>query len=136
MPDLSQLCLLLLAFIAQHGHYPAMEECPSVRTVSVPELMSTACEGRPCPAQGFYDRETDAILLSDEVELAFALGRSILLHELVHYVQDRSGRWQEDDNACRAGMMRELHAFHLQERYLLDQNIRIPVSQNMIYYRC
>jgi hypothetical protein len=136
MTDFGALCLGFLAFIAQHGHYPAVADCPGIEVVSVPELMSTACEGRPCPAQAFYDRQDNVILLSEEVELDFALGRSILLHELVHYVQDRSGRWEEDPDLCRAGMLRELHAFRLQERYLLEQNIRIPVSQNMIYYRC
>ena len=43
--------------------------------------------------------------------------RSILLHELVHYIQDMSGYYGNAD-ACNRWFHRELNAYEIQNRYL------------------
>ena len=136
MSEPTVLCLTLLAFIAQHGHYQAVLDCPAIETMSVTRLQQVACGGSPCPARAFYDRGRQVVLLAEDLDLALALPQSILLHEMVHYVQHHTGRWQEHTDSCRAGMMRELTAFRIQERFLLERNIHIPVSRNMMFYRC
>lgn len=136
MPELTQLCLAFLLFIDAHSHYPAVADCPRMELVSEAALQQRACAGRPCPALAFYERETKTVLLFEQLDLERTMARSILLHETVHYVQDVSGRWREDDDDCRAGMKRELYAFQIQEKYLLSNDVRVPVSQNMMFYRC
>lgn len=134
--DINTLCLSFLMFLNQQNLYEPVKTCPQVNMVSINELQTIACDGAECPVKAFYDLEDKTIFLSSQLDLDFSLDRSILLHELVHYVQDINGKWEEGEDECRAGMQRELYAFRVQEKYLLSQNVRIPVSQQMAYYRC
>ena len=134
--DLNALCMTFLMFLNQHGFYEPVKECPHVAMMTIHQLQQIACDGDACPVEAFYDREEKVIYLSEELDLEFSLHRSILLHELVHYVQDVNGKWEEAETECHSGMRRELNAFRVQEKYLLQHNIFIPVSQQMAFYRC
>ena len=92
-----------------------------VRSISLQELQEIACDGAACPIQAFYHKEEKIIYLSKQLDYEDELHRSILLHELVHYVQDVTGKWLPEQSDCRSGMRRELEAFRLQERYLLNK---------------
>ncbi len=134
--DLVAVCLGFLTFINQHGDFGAVESCPNIAVVTSAQLQQIACNGEDCPAKAFYERRQKRIYLSERLDLEFIINRSIFLHELVHYVQDVSERWNLDTDDCRAGMQRELDAFRLQELYLLANDLHYPVSRNMIFYRC
>ena len=136
MIDLKALCLVFLNLLNQQNIYDSVATCPTISIVPLVTLQNIACDGATCPVEAFYDREDKTIFLSELLELEYALHRSILLHELVHYAQDISGKLEQGENECLSGMRRELYAFRIQEKYLLQQNIHIPVSQQMAFYRC
>lgn len=57
--------------------------------------------------------------------------RAIVVHELTHWLQDKSGRFQ-GDTTCPTWQKREREAFDLQRRYLLSHGARpgpAPVLQ-------
>ena len=115
-----------------------MAICPELENVTVSELQTHACGARPCPALAYYDRESQIIYLLDDLDFDKAAARGILLHEMVHYVQDVTDNWEQpnDTDECRASLQRELQAFYLQERYLAHLNVFMPVSRNMMFYSC
>lgn len=49
---------------------------------------------------------------------------SILLHELVHYVQQQSGRFREGD--CHSWVNDEQEAFRIQTAWLRERTISFP----------
>lgn len=66
----------------------------------------------------FYDKSMN---LDSEYE------RSIIVHEMVHYLQDRN-RWQGVD--CINRIAREDQAYRLQYQYLLQHGIDMPALEN------
>jgi hypothetical protein len=76
----------LLAFIAAETAYPVPATCPPVERsaalASAPALRSQV---------GAYVPATGRILLAPELDTTSPLGRSYLLHELVHAAQFRAG---------------------------------------------
>ena len=99
----------LLTFIAAESRYPVPQDCPAVevseRLDSAPALRSQV---------GAYVPETGHILLAGDLDTATTLGRSYLLHELVHAAQYRAGA--ETLVRCEAELERE--AYHLQTLWL------------------
>ena len=50
------------------------------------------------------------------------MARSILVHELVHFMQHSEGTFRRDET-CEAWMEREHEAYDVQIRWLVDQNV-------------
>ena len=138
MSGLETICLSLLSFINQQQAYPAVDSCPALRQVSRTILQRRACDGRPCPALAYYDRAGKTIYLLTSLDFGETLARGVLVHEMVHYVQDRTNSWEPagEEDECRASLKRELDAFVIQERYLAHKQVYLPVSRNMMFYSC
>jgi hypothetical protein len=102
----------LLAFIAAESRYPVPADCPkiekSVALDSAPALRSQV---------GAYVPDTGDIMLASDLDTNTTLGRSYLLHELVHAAQYRAGA--ETLVRCEAEL--ESEAYHLQTMWLRQQ---------------
>jgi len=106
----------LMLAIDQMTKYRIPSERPVVVKKPQDEVAKLAC-GRPCDAQAFY-RASEGIVLShslDPERNVFA--RSILLHELVHFVQDHNGELR-NAIACDRYHRREREAYAVQKRFL------------------
>lgn len=99
----------LLTFIATEGGYPVPAHCPVIlrsdRLESTPGLRSQV---------GAFVPATGDILLAHDLDTDTPLGRSYLLHELVHAAQYRSG--VQTRVRCEGELERE--AYHLQTLWL------------------
>ncbi len=99
----------LLRFIATESSYPIPVDCPVIDRsgdlVSTPALRSQV---------GAYVPATGRILLAEDLDTQTTLGRSYLLHELVHAAQYRAG--DETRIRCEAELERE--AYQLQTTWL------------------
>ncbi|MGB8275810.1 MAG: DUF6647 family protein [Alphaproteobacteria bacterium] len=95
---------------------------PEVRFVAHTVLEGMACQGRPCPILGFSpETEPDHIYLDRTVDVEHKVcERSILLHELVHYLQNHEGRF-DDLPLAQRNQAREREALRVQETYLHQQ---------------
>ena len=78
-----------------------------------------ACRGskRNCHRIAWYNGG-DIIFLRDDIDSSSVEGASNLLHELVHYVQERSDRFPEVNECNR--FIRESEAYSLQKLYLIE----------------
>jgi hypothetical protein len=114
LPDLVNS---LLNAIAKLSDYQRPSAAPRVSKVSRAQIESTICSG-PCAVKAWYLPE-DGIFLDDSLMPETNLvHRSILLHELVHYVQEVSAD-AGSMNACERWLHRERRAYQVQNEYLV-----------------
>ena len=119
--DLSPLQKLvgeLLVIIAGLTSYEAPSKLPTVELMPGRTLQQRLCKRR-CPVYAFYE-PGGSILLDAKLDPAGnAQARSILLHELVHYVQwTHHGRGPA---SCAEWRQREDEAYLVQYRWLATQ---------------
>lgn len=113
MPDLVDS---LLDTIAKLSNYRKPNVTPRVSKVSRAEIERTLCSG-PCSVKGWHVPGEGIFLddsLTPETDLVH---RSILLHELVHFLQDINAEGASMDE-CDRWLHREREAYRLQNQYL------------------
>ena len=113
MPELVDA---LLNTIARLSNYSKPNTAPRVIRVSRAEIERTVCNG-PCLIKAWHVPGVGIFLddrLTPEINLVH---RSILLHELVHFVQDTNGEGESMDE-CERWLQRETGAYRLQNQYL------------------
>ena len=106
----------LLDTIARMSAYRKPDFTPHVSKVSRAEIERTICSG-PCAVKAWHLPDTGIFIdasLSPETNLVH---RSILLHELVHFLQEVNGEGAGMDE-CGRWLHREREAYWLQNQYL------------------
>ena len=106
----------LLGTISKLSKYPKPDTAPRISRISRAQIEQTICRG-PCTLRAWYLPEEGIFLdesLRPETDLVH---RSILLHELVHFVQDVNSEAASMD-ACHRWLYREQEAYELQNQYL------------------
>jgi hypothetical protein len=121
--SLSESTVVLLSWIKARAPYdPAMIEglqSPRVKIRSHAFFDKVACHGskRGCHRIAWYNGG-DTIFLRNDIDLSRLEGTGLLLHEVVHYVQERSDKFA-GENQCNR-FMREREAYDLQKLYLIE----------------
>ncbi len=119
MGPLSKLVTELLAAISALSGYPLPEEPPAVEFLSPTALEQMACGG-PCEVYGWYPFGA-TIYLDDRLEPLTDMGsRAVLLHELVHYLQQESGAYGGTID-CALWLAREREAYDIQIDWLVQK---------------
>jgi hypothetical protein len=119
----SESATVLLSWIKARAPYdPAMIDAllsPKVEIRSRAFFDRMACRGskRECHRIAWYNGG-DTIFLRDDVDLSSIEGAGFLLHEVVHYVQERSDKFLEVNECNR--YRREKEAYDLQKAYLIE----------------
>ena len=123
--DLQTLLPVLLSWAVHLSGYPMPETLPSVRFVSHDYLVEQVCGGRDCPAWGWYN-DSDVIFVDERIEQAAPdLVTGLLVHELTHYLQHKSGRF--DSLSCDDSLRREREAYRVQHQYLVEARGTAPL---------
>ena len=125
---IDELLPALLHAIHYISKYPLPEESPPIYRVPHARIEQLAC-GRECAALAAY-RSGDGIYLDDTLKPESNLfARSVLLHELVHYVQDVSKELAAA-KPCERWYRREQEAYAIQKRFLalLGSQMRVGYS--------
>ncbi len=108
---------ILLAWAVHLSDYSAPEHEPRVRFEPHSFFVEQVCGGQECPAVGWYNDRgiiyIDERHRDDESEFT----TSLMVHELVHYLQDISGKY--DSNSCVDSVAREREAYYIQNEYIL-----------------
>ncbi|HUF19791.1 MAG TPA: hypothetical protein VMP00_03460 [Burkholderiales bacterium] len=115
--EMSRLVPALFYAISQLSKYPVPGELPVLHRVSRETLEEMSCIGKCAVLANYLPGE--GIFLADELQPETDLfARSVLLHELVHYLQDvRNVRANEAE--CLRWYYREVEAYSIQRRFLL-----------------
>jgi len=106
----------LLATATVLGGYPPAAPIPPVTVMTQNELSDRVCGGS-CAVKGAFIPGQGLFIIKElEIETD-PQDRSVLLHELVHYLQQLNGRYASE-SACDRFRDRELEAYRLQDEYL------------------
>ena len=117
-PELNMEKLLhqLMAVADRLSRFKIHKDLPNVYRVPHSELENYVC-GTHCAIKAWY-KPGDGIFLDDSLNPETSVfDRSILLHEMVHFLQDRAGEYDSMD-ACNRWFHREVDAYNVQNRYL------------------
>src|SRR5690606_29047112 len=116
---LQALVLKLLLAIQTLSGYAPPEAPPEVLFLPPEELQQRACNGR-CAVFGWFPPGR-IIYLEDRLDPVGDLrARAVLLHELVHFLQQENGAY-EGPATCRTWLAREREAVDLEWRWLKEQ---------------
>lgn len=119
-PNLTQLIGELFVAIHALSSYAIPDVYPPVYRVTLSEMQERVCRG-PCQVRGFYVPE-QGIFINEALDLERdVVARSVLLHELVHYAQDASGRFERLSTPCDRWYAKEHEAYNIQNAYLREQ---------------
>lgn len=113
---LKALIASLLAWLNFNVGYQPPAEPPVIALVPHAVLEQMACKDG-CPILGLYP-DAGVIYMDEALALETnACAQSILLHELVHYIQDVNNRFADADPILR-WQIREVEARNIQNLYL------------------
>jgi len=116
--DTASALPILLSWAVHLSNYTMPSAVPDVEFEPHSFFVEQVCGGSECKAVGWYD-DRDVIYLDDKyrsVESDFA--QTLLVHELVHYLQHKSGRF--DSLSCEDSRAREREAYAVQNAYILE----------------
>ncbi len=116
----------LLIAIDRLSKYRVPDEAPPIHRVPHETIEQLAC-GTECAALAVY-RAGEGIYLDEALEPETNIfARSVLLHELVHYVQDASNELAET-RPCERWYRREQEAYALQKVFLMLAGSQVRVA--------
>ncbi|HEX6014946.1 MAG TPA: hypothetical protein VFY87_24740 [Geminicoccaceae bacterium] len=119
MNPLQALVAKLLVTAKVLAGYPVPAVPPAVSFAPDGELAALACNG--CQAHGLVNGlflPERGIILSGRLDPGHDVrARAVLLHEIVHYLQELNGRFA-DRPACERYFLREREAYAVENRYL------------------
>ena len=117
-PNFIPLARDLIKALDGLGRYEMPKTLPPIVQISQDEVSMLIC-GRPCAVQAAYLPEWGIVMAHTLDPVNNTLDRSILLHELVHYVQDLDQRYATE-TPCKRWFHRENEAYSLQNSYLMS----------------
>jgi len=113
----AELVPALLNAVFQLSKYPRAASVPEISRIPHARLEQMVC-GAPCPARATY-RPGEGIYLDDNLKPETnPFDRSVLLHELVHYVQEMNDE-RSDMKPCLRWYHREQEAYAIQKTFLV-----------------
>jgi hypothetical protein len=118
--ELAKLSKRLLSDIEYLSPYWASKSLPPIALVTQEEINRVVCK-KPCAVRAAYIPDRGVLLAESLDPINTPLDRSILLHELVHYLQEINGRFTEL-TPCKRWFQREHEAYAVQNQYLYKIN--------------
>ncbi len=117
---LGDLITELLVVVQVMTGYPAPAQPPTVTFLAAEELQERAC-GRPCAVLGWYEHGS-SIFLDDRLDPENDFrAQAILVHELVHYLQEKNGAFGVPQT-CERWAAREREAYTVQFRWMRESH--------------
>ena len=101
---------------------------PEIQFAAQYDIAVKACGTLKCNVHALFSYEKNRIYLRDDLDIVNNLyDRSILLHEIVHYLQHNINEPQMK-NACHTWKAREIAAYHVQYQWLYENQVRVKTS--------
>ena len=132
---MNDIYAVMLSWAVTLTGYPMPEVQPEVRLVSHQELVERACGGVECKVLGWFP-PGQVIYLDERLDPQDSLyASSVLVHEMVHYLQQTSGRYPREHD-CETAIEREREAYAIQREFLTRYDVYQPVGAGMHLVGC
>jgi hypothetical protein len=109
---------VLLSWASHLSGYPLPAAPPSVEFEPHGYFVEHACGGRECRVVGWYNDEDVIHIDEKHRDDNSAFAASLLVHEMVHFLQHHSGRF--DSGSCEDSLAREREAYRVQNHYIIE----------------
>lgn len=134
-PADAELYATLLSWAVTLSGAAAPARPPRVLRVSHAFLVEQACGGRECKVLGWF-RPGEAIYLDERLDpLNNLLAASIVVHEMVHYLQYLSMRGTPD-YSCAQALDLERRAYGVQRDFIAAYGVYHPVGASLHQVGC
>ena len=122
----------LLTWAVFYTGYTMPAELPVIEYVPHSHFVNTICyhvdtAEDPCTVRAMYDDNQDGLIFLNEkyVNEMTPYVKSIIVHEMVHYLQDMSGEWKDIEKwdqsiRCQEREYRQREAYMVQDKYSAD----------------
>lgn len=117
--SMKEILTALMIWLGANTTLDTNHDIPTVLFLSQDEMESMFYKGEdpmPHTLHGLYDSESDTIILPDTWDRRKPWDLAVLLHEMVHYLQDQN----DLHFSCTAEMERD--AWPIQKRYLEEEH--------------
>jgi hypothetical protein len=131
---MSDLFEILLSWAVMLTGYSMPAQHPEVVMASHATLEQMACEGRRCRVMGWYP-SGGKIYIDDSLDLGDLYASSIVVHEMVHYLQQTSGG-HSSTYTCAEAIAMEREAYAVQQAYLIHYGVYRPIGSSMHFTHC
>ncbi len=132
---MDELFAILMSWAAALSGYSRPATQPEIVMVPHSYLVAEACGGRECKVLGWYP-PGQKIFLDDRLDpVASLYASSIVVHEMVHLLQQQSGRFEEG-YSCDSAIRREREAYAVQREFLLRSGAYQPIGASMHSVGC
>jgi hypothetical protein len=116
---------ILLSWAVQLSGYPEPAQLPEVRYETHAFFVEHVCGGKECNAVGWYNDRNIVYIDGRYAEGDNEFATSLVVHELTHFLQHHSGRF--DSLSCTDSIAREREAYRVQNDYLLQAKASIDL---------
>jgi hypothetical protein len=132
---MDELLAILMSWSVSLSGYSRPTEAPEIVMAPHSYLVAEACGGHECQVLGWYP-PGQKIFLDDRLDPANSLyASSIVVHEIVHFLQRQSGRFEESVN-CASALEREREAYAVQREFLMRSGAYQPVGASIDAVGC
>lgn len=125
--DIQTVLPVLLSWVVHLSNYPMPDQLPTVQYEPHAFFVENVCGGRECTAVGWYNDQ--GVIYIDEKYRGHegTFSSSLLAHELTHYLQHQSGRF--DSLSCEDSIAREREAYSVQNEFILQAQASFALVQ-------
>ncbi len=116
--DFESVLVALLSWASHLSGYPVPAELPEVRFEEHAFFVSNVCGGKECNVVGWYNDEDVVYIDQRHQDMTRSFAASLLVHELTHYLQHKSGKYES--LSCEDSVAREREAYYVQNRYIVE----------------
>jgi hypothetical protein len=127
---MNDLLAALMSWAVTLSGYPAPDHMPQVVLVSHAELVHAACADHECKVLGWFP-PGEKIYLDQRLEpLDSTYSSAIVVHEMVHYLQQSSGRFEHarERGDCDEVLAMEHQAYQVQRDFFGRYGVYQPVG--------
>jgi hypothetical protein len=120
---MNELLNSLLLWATTLTGYQHPLELPRVIALDPAEITAILCDGKLCTAVAYYDENTKTIYYENRIDLKKEHGgRSFIVHEMVHYIQDKMGKLSDASHRCESRIELEREAYRVQRYFLVEHD--------------
>lgn len=132
---MTELYAILMSWAITLSGYSAPPNQPEIVMAPHSYLVDAACAGRECKVLGWFP-PGETIYLDNRLDpMESVYASSILVHELVHFLQQQSGRL-EAKYSRETALAMEREAYGVQREFLLRYGVYHPVGASMHAVGC
>ena len=132
---LPELMVVLMGWAHTTSGLPLPAKIPDVQVVPASVMSHLACGDRPCKVMGWFPPGKTVYLNETLLPLENTYSSSIVVHELVHYLEQESGKWPTP-YSCPDALQMEYIAYGAQRDFLTAYGEYIPVGLAMADAHC